>query len=153
MEGLKHFDDPMLMSFDKLLDLGVKTDQDNPGLFEKIVDEGKTEETASIIYTSGTTGPPKGAMIGHQNYLWIARSNDKVNTMNPEDETISFLPLNHVYEQIFDLMMHLRAGHIVNFTENTDTVMNDLRDVSPYSVSRGAADLGEVLFRHRVEDG
>jgi len=131
MEGLKHFDDPMLMSFDKLLDLGVKTDQDNPGLFEKIIDEGKTEETASIIYTSGTTGPPKGAMIGHQNYLWVARSNDQVNKMNPEDETISFLPLNHVYEQIFDLMMHLRAGHIVNFTENTDTVMNDLRDVSP----------------------
>jgi long-chain acyl-CoA synthetase len=131
MEGLKHFDDPMLMSFDKLLDLGVKTDQDNPGLFEKIMDEGKTEETASIIYTSGTTGPPKGAMIGHQNYLWVARSNDQVNKMNPEDETISFLPLNHVYEQIFDLMMHLRAGHIVNFTENTDTVMNDLRDVSP----------------------
>ena len=131
MEGLKHFDDSMLMSFDKLLDLGVKTDQDNPGLFEKIMDEGKTEETASIIYTSGTTGPPKGAMIGHQNYLWVARSNDQVNKMNPEDETISFLPLNHVYEQIFDLMMHLRAGHIVNFTENTDTVMNDLRDVSP----------------------
>ena len=131
MEGLKHFDDPMLMSFDNLLELGAKTDQDNPGQYEKIVDEGKTEETASIIYTSGTTGPPKGAMIGHQNYLWIARSNDEVNTMNPEDETISFLPLNHVYEQIFDLMMHLRAGHIVNFTENTDTVMNDLRDVSP----------------------
>lgn len=131
MEGLKHFDDPMLMSFDHLLALGTKTDQENPGLFEKIIDEGKTEETASIIYTSGTTGPPKGAMIGHQNYLWIARQNDKVNKMNPEDETISFLPLNHVYEQIFDLMMHLRAGHIVNFTENTDTVMNDLRDVSP----------------------
>lgn len=131
MEGLKHFDDPMLMSFDDLLALGTKTDQEKPGLFEKIMDEGKTEETASIIYTSGTTGPPKGAMIGHQNYLWIARQNEKVNKMNPEDETISFLPLNHVYEQIFDLMMHLRAGHIVNFTENTDTVMNDLRDVSP----------------------
>ena len=131
MEGLKHFDDPMLMSFDNLLALGTKTDQENPGLFEKIMDEGKTEETASIIYTSGTTGPPKGAMIGHQNYLWIARQNGKVNKMSPEDETISFLPLNHVYEQIFDLMMHLRAGHIVNFTENTDTVMNDLRDVSP----------------------
>lgn len=131
MEGLKHFDDPMLMSFDDLLASGANTDQENPGLFEKTVDEGNTEETASIIYTSGTTGPPKGAMIGHRNYLWIARQNGKVNGMNPDDETISFLPLNHVYEQIFDLMMHLRAGHIVNFTENTDTVMNDLRDVSP----------------------
>jgi long-chain acyl-CoA synthetase len=131
MEGLKHFDDPILMSFDKLLETGAKVNQENPGLYERIVDEGKTEETASIIYTSGTTGPPKGAMIGHQNYLWIARQNEKTTKMMREDETISFLPLNHVYEQIFDLMMHMWAGHIVNFTENTDTVMNDLRDVSP----------------------
>lgn len=131
MEGLKHFDDPMLMSFDNLLELGTKVDREKPGLYERIIDEGKTEETASIIYTSGTTGPPKGAMIGHQNYLWIARANEKITRMSVEDETISFLPLNHVYEQIFDLMMHMWAGHTVNFTENTDTVMNDLRDVSP----------------------
>ncbi|PKN10779.1 MAG: hypothetical protein CVU70_02280 [Deltaproteobacteria bacterium HGW-Deltaproteobacteria-5] len=131
MEGLKHFNDPMLMSLDDLMALGEKTDKENPGLYEKIVEEGKTEETASIIYTSGTTGPPKGAMIGHQNYLWIARATEKITKMETKDETISFLPLNHVYEQIFDMMMHMRAGHIVNFTENTDTVMNDLRDVSP----------------------
>jgi long-chain acyl-CoA synthetase len=131
MEGLRHFDDPMLMSFDDLLALGSKTDQENPGLFERLVDQGKPEETASIIYTSGTTGPPKGAMIGHKNYMWIAKQNEKITKMSHDDETISFLPLNHVYEQIFDLMMHLNVGHIVNFTENTDTVMNDLRNVSP----------------------
>jgi len=131
MEGLRHFDDPLLMSFDDLLELGTRTDADNPGLFERIIDEGKTEEIASIIYTSGTTGPPKGAMIAHENYLWIAKANLEITKMHVEDETISFLPLNHVYEQIFDLMMHLSVGHIVNFTENTDTVMNDLRDVSP----------------------
>jgi long-chain acyl-CoA synthetase len=131
MEGLKHYDDPMLMSFLDLLELGEKTDRENPDLFEKIVSEGTAEETASIIYTSGTTGPPKGAMIAHRNYLWIARQNEKITKMSKDDETISFLPLNHVYEQIFDLMMHLRVGHIVNFTENTDTVMNDLRNVSP----------------------
>jgi long-chain acyl-CoA synthetase len=131
MEGLRHFNDPMLMSFDDLLLLGDKTEKDNPGLFERIVSEGKSEETASIIYTSGTTGPPKGAMIAHKNYLWISEQNEKITKMSIDDETISFLPLNHVYEQIFDLMMHMRVGHIVNFTENTDTVMNDLRNVSP----------------------
>ena len=131
MEGLRHFNDPMLMSFDDLLLLGDKTDKENPGLFERIVSEGKSEETASIIYTSGTTGPPKGAMIAHKNYLWISEQNEKITKMGVNDETISFLPLNHVYEQIFDLMMHMRVGHIVNFTENTDTVMNDLRNVSP----------------------
>ncbi len=131
MEGLRHFDDDMVMSFDDLLKLGRQTHRENPELFDKIVDEGKEDETASIIYTSGTTGPPKGAMISHKNYRWIARQTEKITRTSVDDETISFLPLNHVYEQIFDLMMHLRVGHIVNFTENTDTVMNDLKDVSP----------------------
>jgi len=131
MEGLKHFHDPMLMSFDNLLALGEQTAAEHPGLFEQLIAEGKGEETASIIYTSGTTGPPKGAMISHQNYLWIGQATERITKMSADDETISFLPLNHVYEQIFDLMMHIRVGHTVNFTENTDTVMNDLRDVSP----------------------
>lgn len=131
MEGLRHFDDPILMSFDDLLALGEATNAENPDLFELLVDDGEAGDIASIIYTSGTTGPPKGAMIAHENYLWIARQTRKITRMSAEDETISFLPLNHVYEQIFDLMMHLSVGHIVNFTENTDTVMNDLRDVSP----------------------
>lgn len=131
MEGLRHFDDEMIMSFHDLKELGIKTDRENPGLFDAILDEGSEDETASIIYTSGTTGPPKGAMISHANYRWIARQTDKITRTEVDDETISFLPLNHVYEQIFDLMMHLRVGHVVNFTENTDTVMNDLKDVSP----------------------
>ena len=131
MEGLRHFDDEMIMSFQDLIELGIKTDRENPGLFDAILDEGSEDETASIIYTSGTTGPPKGAMISHANYRWIARQTDKITRTEIDDETISFLPLNHVYEQIFDLMMHLRVGHVVNFTENTDTVMNDLKDVSP----------------------
>ena len=131
MQGLRHYKDQMMMSFDELLELGRKTAEEKPLLFDALVDQGRAEDIASIIYTSGTTGPPKGAMIANENYLWIARQTLKVTKSTPDDETISFLPLNHVYEQIFDLMMHLSVGHIVNFTENTDTVMNDLMDVSP----------------------
>jgi len=131
MEGLKHFHDPMLMSFDELLALGKMTGQENPGLFDELVAHGNAGDIASIIYTSGTTGPPKGAMLNHEGYLWIGQQASSVTKTSANDETISFLPLNHVYEQIFDLMIHLTAGHIVNFTENTDTVMNDLKEVSP----------------------
>jgi long-chain acyl-CoA synthetase len=131
MEGLRHFKDTMVMSFDELLEAGRNMAADKPQLFHALVDEGRGDDIASIIYTSGTTGPPKGAMIAHENYLWIARQTVKVMKSTRDDETISFLPLNHVYEQIFDLMIHLTVGHIVNFTENTDTVMNDLKEVSP----------------------
>jgi len=131
MEGLKHFKDPMLMSFDELLELGRKTDEQNPGLFEKLTQLARPEDPAGIIYTSGTTGPPKGALLSHEGYLWIGQAARSVMDTNPDDETISFLPLNHVYEQIFDIMFHLTVGHIVNFTESTDTVMADMREVSP----------------------
>jgi long-chain acyl-CoA synthetase len=131
MEGLRHFDDPMLMSFEDLLKIGEQKAGENPNAFDTFIDEGRGDEVASIIYTSGTTGPPKGAMIAHEKYLWIGTQTLKITRMEKDDETISFLPLNHVYEQIFDLMMHMKVGHIVNFTENTDTVMNDLKDVSP----------------------
>ena len=131
MEGLRHYRDPMLMSFDELLKRGDQTDRDNPALFEELVSRGKGHDIAGIIYTSGTTGPPKGAMLTHEGYLWVGQKASVVTRATEEDETISFLPLNHVYEQIFDLMVHLRVGHIVNFTENTDTVMTDMREVSP----------------------
>jgi long-chain acyl-CoA synthetase len=131
MEGLKHFNDPMFMSFDELLEMGREADRKNPNLFKELAELAKPDDVAGIIYTSGTTGPPKGAMLAHEGYLWIAEAANKVMQGNVNDETISFLPLNHVYEQIYDIMFHLYQGHIVNFTENTDTVMADMRDVSP----------------------
>lgn len=131
MEGLRDFKDPMVMSFDELISLGKKIYNETPDLFDTLVSKGKPEDIAGIIYTSGTTGPPKGAMLSHEGYLWVGKQAAKITRSTREDESISFLPLNHVYEQIFDLMMHLTVGHITNFTENTDTVMNDMKDVSP----------------------
>ena len=131
MEGLKHYVDPMLMSFQELLDLGKEEDRRNPDLFKQLTEQAQPEDIAGIIYTSGTTGPPKGALLAHEGYLWVGRTAQKVMPATNEDETISFLPLNHVYEQIFDMMFHLTVGQIVNFTENTDTVMADMQEVSP----------------------
>ena len=131
MEGLKHYEDPMLMSFDQLLELGKEEDRKNPDLFRQLTELAKPDDIAGIIYTSGTTGPPKGALLAHEGYLWIAQSTNQVTPLTNEDETISFLPLNHVYEQIFDIMYHLSVGQTVNFTESTDTVMADMMEISP----------------------
>src|SRR4030065_308563 len=131
MEGLKHFKDPMFMSFQELLDLGKEVDRKNPSFFMQLIEQAKPDDIAGIIYTSGTTGPPKGAMLAHEGYLWVAEAAGQVIETYVDDETISFLPLNHIYEQIYDIMFHLNVGQTVNFTENTDNVMADMRDVSP----------------------
>ncbi len=131
MEGLKHFEDPMFMSFDELLELGKQKDRENPQLFRQLTEIAKPDDIAGIIYTSGTAGPPKGALLAHEGYLWVAQAAGQVTPVTSDDETISFLPLNHVYEQIFDIMYHLTFGQVVNFTENTDTVMADMMEISP----------------------
>ena len=69
MEGLKHFEDPMFMSFDELLELGKQKDRENPQLFRQLTEIAKPDDIAGIIYTSGTTGPPKGALLAHEGYL------------------------------------------------------------------------------------
>ncbi len=131
MEGLRHFQDPMLMSFDELLELGRKTDAENPGLFVDLISRTEPEDTAGIIYTSGTTGMPKGAMLTQEGCLWMGQKVCQVARIAENDETISFLPLNHIFEQIFDFLVHIVIGHVINFTENTDTVMSDMKDISP----------------------
>lgn len=131
MEGLRHFKDPMLMSFDELLSLGEKVRRENPDMFTRLVDRGGAEDIASIIYTSGTTGRPKGAMLSHEGYLYIGQQTSDMANITNKDETISFLPVCHVYEQVFALMVHLTVGHIINMAESPETIIEDLRDVSP----------------------
>ena len=131
MEGLRHFKDQMLMSFDELLGLGKTIEQENPDLFYQLVNRGKPEDIASLIYTSGTTGPPKGVMLSNENYLWQGKQEKALTEAKRDDEGVSFLPLCHVGQQAYDIQLHLSAGHIVNFTESTDTLMRDMVDITP----------------------
>ena len=48
-----------------------------------------------------------------------------------QDELLSFLPLSHIAERMFSVYMHLRFMYTVNFIENTDTVTENVVEVSP----------------------
>jgi len=139
MEGLKRYKDPLLMSFDDLLKLGKEYDEKHPGFFEQRVSEVKPEDLAVLIYTSGTTGPPKGAMLTHGNLLFMSEGMIACIPVSGASETLSFLPLCHVFEQLFTIMINAKLGTIVNFIENTDTIMDNMKEVSPtltYGVPR-----------------
>jgi long-chain acyl-CoA synthetase len=139
MEGLKRYEDPMLMSFDDLLDRGEELHRREPHLFEKKIEEIEPEDLAVLIYTSGTTGPPKGAMLTQKNLVWMSEALPGANPFYDTDETLSFLPLCHIFEQLFTVMVNIRHGGIVHFVENTDTIMDNMREVSPtvaYGVPR-----------------
>lgn len=131
MEGLKRYQDPLLMSFDDLLKLGKEYDEKHPGLYEQRLSEVKPEDLAVLIYTSGTTGPPKGAMLTHANLLFMSEAMTQVNPVKDGDETLSYLPLCHIFEQLFTVMINIRYKTICNFIESPDTVMDNMREVSP----------------------
>jgi len=139
MEGLRHFSDPMIMSFDELLELGKKTERREPALFEKLLEVPRPQDIAILIYTSGTTGAPKGAMLSHQNLLAAFRVQYQFNPTYMNDELLSFLPLCHIAERGFSVIAPLISGYVCNFAEEMDTVPLNIREVSPtifYGVPR-----------------
>ena len=139
LKGLKHFKDYMVMGFDEFLALGQELDRKEPGLFEKRWKEVKSDDLARLIYTSGTTGPPKGAMLTHTNITWMSKAMAEGNPIEGQDEFLSFLPLCHIFEQLFTIFMNIKYGAVVNFIESTDTVTDNMREISPtvaYGVPR-----------------
>lgn len=139
LKGLKHFRDPMVMSFDEFLSLGQEQEKKDPTIFDRRWAQVKADDLARLIYTSGTTGPPKGAMLTHGNITWMARAMAEGNPIEEQDEFLSFLPLCHIFEQLFTIFMNIKYGAIVNFIESTDTVIENMREVSPtvaYGVPR-----------------
>ncbi|MEW6533257.1 MAG: AMP-binding protein [Thermodesulfobacteriota bacterium] len=130
-KGLRGFSDPMVMTFDELLERGRELNRKQPTLFDEMLGKVKPEEMALIIYTSGTTGPPKGAMLSHNNIGWTAWSIGEAMPVAEDDQLLSFLPLSHIAERMFSVFMPLRFGYTVNFTESPDTVMANFREVSP----------------------
>ncbi|MBU8849683.1 MAG: AMP-binding protein [Desulfobacterales bacterium] len=139
-KGLLSFTDPMVMTFDQLIEKGSKTDEEHPALFKDRQAEVRPEDLAAIIYTSGTTGPPKGAMLTHKNVMWEAGTIvDDTFSLYQSDNILSFLPLCHIFGRLFTVFIHIKFVFIVNFVEKPDTVMQNTMEISPdigYAVPR-----------------
>ncbi len=138
-EGLRHFDDPMVIAFDELIELGRKVAGEEPDLFEKRFLSVRPDDIGVLIYTSGTTGPPKGAMLSHKNVMWMARAVAMDNAVYESDEVLSFLPLCHIFERLFSVFAHIAHRYTVNFVEKLDTVTDNMSEISPtvgYAVPR-----------------
>ena len=76
LEGLRHFEDPMVMTYQELLEQGREVAEKETDLYEKRMEEIDPDDTAVLVYTSGTTGDPKGAAVRRWNIMcpWPAYS-------------------------------------------------------------------------------
>ena len=131
MEGLNDFHDDQVISYEEFLKIGENTNQENPDLWESLVNNVSPDDIAILVYTSGTTGPSKGAMINHTNLLYSINTGYDIFDVMEHEEQLSFLPLCHILERSVSVMIPLKTGAVVNFAESIDTVPENIREVSP----------------------
>lgn len=133
-EGLHAFDDAMVVTFAAFLEAGAEHRQQNSGFVDAQVAVTKPDDTAILIYTSGTTGQPKAAMITNDNLIFQIDTSRAGAMLSPKDNILSFLPLCHVAERNFALYFPLAHGNITNFAESPETLVDNLREVSPTAI-------------------
>ncbi|HCX56905.1 MULTISPECIES: AMP-dependent synthetase/ligase [Sphingobacterium] len=94
----------------------------------------KTDTLASIIYTSGTTGNPKGVMLSHKNLLADTLSSEYSFPVERGDRALSFLPVCHAYERVFQYV-YMYKGLTIFFAQSMDTIGEDFKSVKPHIFS------------------
>ena len=131
-KGMRDYNDPLLISLKELMEKGNELDQKDPGLFEKIVSQGKSGDVALLFYTSGTTALPKGALLSHYNLLTMGQNMMQVDPCTPEDDFVSFLPFAWIGEQMMSISCGLQVGFTINFPEEPETAQENIREIGPH---------------------
>jgi len=125
------YDYPILMAFDEVIELGKEHEKLHAGLFEANVERGSGRDPAVFCYTSGTTGLPKGVILNYESLISCCTSWYNVERWDLENvEYLSFLPLAWVTEQSM-LVLTLYQAVVVDFTEDPETVQQDIRESGP----------------------
>jgi len=136
-KGLRNYDDPILISFNEVMELGKEYEKTHTGLFERNVEEGRGDDIAFIYYTSGTTGLPKGATLTHRALITTARGFVNRYPLNENDNLISNFPAAWVGDSFFATIPHLLTGARLNFPEEPETIAEDTREIGPNFVIYG----------------
>ncbi|WP_299765713.1 AMP-dependent synthetase/ligase [uncultured Dokdonia sp.] len=130
LKGVYSFDE--LGSCDnwtKVLELGA--DESNQDEVEKLKNNVKTDDLATLIYTSGTTGRPKGVMLSHKNIVSNAlASSYRLPIPENDVRALSFLPVCHIYERML-MYLYQYMGVSIYFAESLETISDNLKEVKP----------------------
>lgn len=127
-------DHKKLRTFEEILEMGHKRDEEEPNLFEKLRSEVEPEDLATLIYTSGTTGVPKGVMLTHSNIAINTLASHEIFPFNPDDHeeprVISYLPLAHMFERTASYI-YAYAGVPPYYIDDVEEIRDDFASVKP----------------------
>ncbi|XP_069316489.1 long-chain-fatty-acid--CoA ligase 5 isoform X1 [Eulemur rufifrons] len=95
----------------------------------------KPEDLSIICFTSGTTGDPKGAMITHENVAsnvaGFLKCMEHTFVPNPNDVTISYLPLAHMFERIVQATIYCCGAKVGFFQGDIRLLSDDMKTLKP----------------------
>jgi len=112
-----------------IIKLGEENKDKHSDTLTKMRDTVEENDLCSIIYTSGTTGLSKGVMMTHKNFVSnVIESQVAV----PKDAkiTLSFLPLNHVFERMLNYL-YTYMGIGVYYAESMETIVPNIQEIKP----------------------
>ncbi len=95
------------------------------------IDSTMPDDLATIIYTSGTTGEPKGAMLPHRAFTFLAHSALASLPVGPDDVFLSFLPLSHVFERFAGHVLPISLGARIAYAKSLASLAADMVRVKP----------------------
>jgi long-chain acyl-CoA synthetase len=129
--GLRHYTQPFLHSLAAVDAMGREHIKEHPDFYDEEAAKAKGGDTAIMLYTSGTTGQPKGVVLTFDNIVKMARMSVELEGLTDRDETLSYLPMAWVGDNMFSLGQTYVAGFCVNCPESSATVIQDLREIGP----------------------
>ena len=124
-------DEPWLLSFNQLLEVGKGIEHDDPDLFNRELWRGTPGDAALMLMTSGTKGIPKPAMITYKNLLAMAGLWLGNIPLGIDDNWVSLSPAAGIIEETWCVGVALAGGMTINFPETSKSLMNDLREIGP----------------------
>ncbi len=98
--------------------------------FDEMVASVKPEDLASIIYTSGTTGDPKGVMLTHGNLGTNLQHSTEGLRIEPNDVSISYLPLSHALARHQDYAFSA-IGATIAYLSKFDDLSKAMKIIKP----------------------
>ncbi|MBL7209236.1 MAG: AMP-binding protein [Dehalococcoidia bacterium] len=134
-KGLRFYDDPMLMRFEEMVELGREYEKEHPDLLEQIIESSDEEDPVMLTYSSGTTGLPKGIVHCSRSVLAASQCWDGPAPATEDDEFVSFFPLAYGAEFLYAIPAFIKGGATVNFPEEPETVAVDVREIGPTKAS------------------
>ncbi|NBO93037.1 MAG: long-chain fatty acid--CoA ligase [Planctomycetia bacterium] len=93
------------------------------------------DDLAAVMYTSGTTGNPKGVMLTHGNLLSNAFACLEMQSHQPDDVVLSWLPYTHIYARTVDHYTAMAAGSVLALAESAETMVDNLAEIRPTHVA------------------